>query len=166
MWSASVVCSLKIAFHERSGIAGQLDPRIVSVLEFVTHHIDDVLSLGDLARVAGMSRFSFCRLFHRAYGVSPMRWLWQFRLSLAKELTMVQPHWLLTDVAIACGFTSSAHFSRAFRSQFGMSPTAMRENLGRLEIRSMWQETLVILTCETETLQRIVTHEKRRFKRA
>jgi AraC-like DNA-binding protein len=55
-----------------------------------------------------------------------MRWLWNFRTMLAKELIVMDPTWSLTDVAFTCGFTSSAHFSRTYKQMFGESPSELR----------------------------------------
>jgi AraC-like DNA-binding protein len=45
---------------------------------------------------------------------------------LAKELIVLDPTWSLTDVAFACGFTSSAHFSRTYKQMFGERPSEFR----------------------------------------
>src|SRR4051812_31305636 len=89
-------------------------PRIATkVIPFILENFAEEVNLEDLAREAGMSRFNFCRRFHKECGVSPMRWLWNFRTILAHEFIALDPKWSLTDVAFSCGFTSSAHFSRS-----------------------------------------------------
>jgi AraC family transcriptional regulator len=103
------------------------DARLDQAIRFALENIAETISLMDLARVAKMSRFCFCRRFHRLYGKTPMRWFWEIRTILAMEMIIAFPGKSLTDVAFACGFGSSAHFSRAFRSQFGLSPSEMRE---------------------------------------
>lgn len=104
-------------------------PRIATkILPFVLESFADEIELEDLAREAGMTRFNFCRRFHKECGVTPMRWLWSFRTILAAEFIGLDPKWSLTDVAFACGFTSSAHFSRSFRAMFKTSPSAFRKD--------------------------------------
>src|SRR5690606_33695587 len=76
---------------------------------------------------AGMTRFNFCRRFQKECGITPMRWLWTFRTLLAGEFIRLDPRWSLTDVAFACGFTSSAHFSRSFKQTFGKTPSQFRK---------------------------------------
>ncbi len=85
------------------------------------------LTVADMAAACGMSRFKFCRDFSAAFGASPMRWLWVFRGLLAAEFMLLEAEWPLTDIAFACGFNSSAHFSRTFKSIFRESPSAYRE---------------------------------------
>lgn len=97
------------------------------VIGFVLANFADEIRLEDMADAAGMSRFNFCRRFHKDCGLPPIRWLWNFRVVLAYEFIALDPRWSLTDVAFACGFTSSAHFSRSFKAVFSQSPSAFRK---------------------------------------
>lgn len=103
-------------------------PRIAErVVAFVLENFAEEIELDDLATEAGLSRFNFCRRFQKECGISPMRWLWNFRTILASEFITLDPKWSLTDVAFSCGFTSSAHFSRSFKAMFRVSPSAYRK---------------------------------------
>jgi AraC-like DNA-binding protein len=103
-------------------------PRIAErVVAYVLENFAEEIRLEDLAGEAGLSRFNFCRKFHRECGVSPMRWLWNFRTILAAEFIALDPRWSLTDIAFSCGFTSSAHFSRSFRAMYQQSPSAYKK---------------------------------------
>lgn len=105
-------------------------PRIATkVIPYILENFAEEITLEDLAREAGMSRFNFCRRFHKECGVPPMRWLWNFRVLLAAEFINLDPRWSLTDVAFSCGFTSSAHFSRSFRAMFEKSPSQYRKEI-------------------------------------
>lgn len=107
--------------------------RIVeSVVAFVLCNFAEEINLDDLAREAGMSRFNFCRRFHKECGVPPMRWLWNFRTILAAEFINLDPRWSLTNVAFSCGFSSSAHFSRTFKTMFSKSPSCFRKEIQKL----------------------------------
>src|SRR4051812_6958890 len=86
-------------------------PKIAEkVVAYVLANFAEDIDLDDLAEEAGLSRFNFCRKFQRECGISPMRWLWNFRTILAAEFITLDPKWSLTDVAFSCGFSSSAHF--------------------------------------------------------
>lgn len=103
-------------------------PKIAEkVIAYVLEAFAEEISLEDLAREAGMSRFNFCRRFHKECGLPPMRWLWNFRTQLAAEFILLDPRWSLTDIAFSCGFTSSAHFSRSFKAAFGKSPSQFKK---------------------------------------
>jgi transcriptional regulator GlxA family with amidase domain len=96
------------------------------VIGFVLENFAERISLEDLAKQVGLTRYNFCRRFQKECGITPMRWLWSFRTMLAKELIVLDPTWSLTDVAFACGFTSSAHFSRTYKQMFGERPSEFR----------------------------------------
>lgn len=93
------------------------------VILYVSEHFSDDISLDDLAGAAGVSRFTLCRCFERCFGTTVMNWLWQVRVSLAKFFLDSAMGGRLTDIAVFCGFNSSAHFSRTFRKYFLKSPS-------------------------------------------
>lgn len=83
------------------------------------HYASDV-SLETLAAIAGLSRFHFCRVFHKELGVSPSVYQTQLRIAQAKKL-------LLQGISIAMvadltGFYDQSHFSRHFKRQVGVTP--------------------------------------------
>ncbi len=99
------------------------------MITYISCHIAEPLTLSQLAWHVGMSRYAICRLFQRRYGVSPMRWLWRYRMKAAREMILRCPDLSLTDVAFACGFSCSAHFSRCFKKAYGESPREFKQAL-------------------------------------
>jgi AraC-like DNA-binding protein len=81
------------------------------------------LSVERIAEEMGVSLNQLNRLM-RADGLSPMRFAWQMRLERASRLLAAPAHGRISikEVAYRCGFSSEAHFSRAFRSRYNMSP--------------------------------------------
>jgi transcriptional regulator GlxA family with amidase domain len=106
-----------------SRIHKEIPKLVFDTVVFVTQNVAEDLDLQQLASACGISKFNYCRKFHGLVGLTPMRWLWSFRVSLAKEFIAIDPQWTLTDIAFACGFTSSAHFSRVFRRMYKSSPS-------------------------------------------
>ena len=66
------------------------------------------------------------RLFHKAYGCSPIAYLNKLRVNAAKILLMTQ-NIPINEVAAQCGFMDPKYFSRSFHSATGLSPSAFRE---------------------------------------
>lgn len=79
----------------------------------------------DLARVSGLSRRQLYRLFE-GYGMTPSAWLWRLRLDAAHKLLREQPDLRIIEVAFSVGFNDASHFSRLFKSHFGVSPRVAR----------------------------------------
>lgn len=67
-----------------------------------------------------------CRLFRRFDHETPYRFLLRLRMNAAAE-RLRQPDAMVKQVAQECGFADPFHFSRAFKSVFGLSPDAFRK---------------------------------------
>ncbi|MHB8885088.1 MAG: helix-turn-helix transcriptional regulator [Methylovirgula sp.] len=103
-----------------------LDPRrLQRVLDFIDDHLEDHITIGILAETACLSPFHFARAFKAAAGVPPHQYLSERRVQFAKAL-LVKGELRLVDIALACGFSSQANFSRAFRQATGMAPGQFR----------------------------------------
>jgi|GEM_PF-4274500 transcriptional regulator GlxA family with amidase domain len=96
---------------------------------YIVKHVGDDLSLDDLAQAVGVSKFALTRLFHKRYGVAPMRWMWSFRAHLAKDVIGMGLDLPLMDVLTLCGFNSPQHFSRFFRKTFRQAPSQLMKEL-------------------------------------
>jgi len=106
-----------------------LPPRVLQrVLERMQADLGANIDLTTLAAESGYSRAHFLRTFRAATGQTPHRYLLELRLTKAQSLIAdrLMP---LIDIALACGFSSHAHFTTAFRSRFGLAPTAYRRGL-------------------------------------
>lgn len=85
------------------------------------------LSLADLARDAGVSRFQLLRAFARELGLTPHAYVMQRRLARARRLILGGA--ALADVAMSCGFYDQSHLNRCFVRQFGVTPRRYRERI-------------------------------------
>ena len=89
------------------------------------NNIEDPLSIDELIKLIGISRRQIERLFKINVGVTPARYYMEFRLTHARQLIQ-QSNLSIFEISIACGFVSSAHFSRTFHKFFGQSPMDSR----------------------------------------
>jgi AraC family transcriptional regulator len=87
--------------------------------------LDADLSLGALARVAGVSPFQFHRTFSAVVGETPKRFAARLRVERA-ACALVTASDPLIEIALNCGFKNPETFSRAFRRAYGMSPREYR----------------------------------------
>lgn len=102
-----------------------------SVLRAIAHieaHFEEALTLGALARLAGMSPFHFCRQFKRTTGLPFRAFLLNKRVARAKELLRDSSH-SVGDVARAVGFRDLTHFGRAFRKIERVLPSEFRRRV-------------------------------------
>jgi AraC family transcriptional regulator len=106
-----------------------LAPRLLRrVLERMQTDLSGNIDLAALAAESGYSRAHFLRTFRAATGQTPHRYLLEMRLAKAQAL-IARRLMPLIDIALACGFSSHAHLTTAFRSRFGLSPSAYRRGL-------------------------------------
>lgn len=78
------------------------------------------LTLADLAKVAGTSRYQLLRGFVRHIGATPHAYIIQSRVRLARKLLLEGNS--LVEAALELGFTDQSHMTRAFVRQFGITP--------------------------------------------
>jgi AraC-like DNA-binding protein len=81
------------------------------------------VTLAELARASGLSRFQVVRGFSRAFGLTPHAYLVQRRIDLARQL--IARGAALSDVAAASGFADQSHMTRHFVRRFGFPPGAL-----------------------------------------
>lgn len=103
--------------------------RAVAVIE---SHLDEPWTLKALAASAGLNPFYLIRLFREQTGLSPFAYLRRLRLERAAAMLMTSDA-RIAEIQERVGFADAAHFSRAFRRQFGLSPRAYREKNAPLE---------------------------------
>lgn len=107
-------------------IKGGLAPHLCRrVADHIEAGLDQTLRLKDLAAVAGMSAFHFQRSFRASHGVSPQGWILRRRVERAR--TLLRGEAPIAQVAVACGFSSQSHLTRAFHSATGITPAAYRK---------------------------------------
>ncbi|CAI8746525.1 AraC family transcriptional regulator [Pseudomonas donghuensis] len=96
--------------------------------EYVEGHLDQPLSLGELAALCNLSEYHFARMFRESFGLPPHQYLLARRLAKARQL-LRHGQLPLGEVALLCGFASASHFSNRFRQALGATPGAYRTAL-------------------------------------
>ena len=98
---------------------------IEKTLWFIESHFSTEITLGDIARAGGVSRFHLTRAFGAATGRSIMRYVRGRRLTeAAKALSNGAPD--ILSVALDAGYGSHEAFTRAFKDEFGVTPEMIR----------------------------------------
>lgn len=113
---------------QRAGLVervGSTNAAILDAVEAMEAHVAEPLTLDRLAGTAGLSPRQLNRLFTEKLGRPTMRYYRELRLQKAQSLLRNSPL-SLTEIALATGFASSSHFSRAYAAQFGQPPSAYR----------------------------------------
>jgi AraC family transcriptional regulator len=121
----------RIAYPAANGDFNRVHPlprrRLRLVLDRIDAQFDKPLDLATLAADSGYSRAQFLRMFRIATGKTPHRYLINVRLDHARR-QLQSGAMPITEVALAVGFSSHAHLTKAFRERFGLTPSAYRRN--------------------------------------
>lgn len=105
----------------------EYESRIHRVLAYIDEHLEQPLDLNTLAKVACFSSFHFHRIFSAWMGETLGDYLRRRRVEVAAMRLAAQPRTRVLNIALSVGFGSAEAFTRAFKSRFGCSPTAWRE---------------------------------------
>jgi AraC family transcriptional regulator len=108
-------------------MGGLSSHRLRLVLEYIEDTLGQPIKLRELAALAGISARHFERAFRQSTGSSPHAYVMNRRLHMAHDLLINQPELLIDKIALRLGFSSSSHFSAAFRRQTGLTPTDFRK---------------------------------------
>ena len=103
------------------------DRRLARVLAYMEDNFKKPLSVAELAREAGSSRFHFVKLFREKVGLTPHRHLVQLRMTAAASM-LTTTDLTIAQVASACGMQNAAHFAAAFARHFSRTPSAFRQS--------------------------------------
>lgn len=110
--------------HQTASLAARLGTRNAKLLQaaaFLEARIEEEFDLDTCAEHLGLSRRQVERLFNRYLGTTPVRYMNDLRLQRGRAL-LGETDMKVTEVAAACGYASTSHFSKSFRRKYGVSP--------------------------------------------
>ncbi|MCY1210180.1 HTH-type transcriptional activator RhaR [compost metagenome] len=107
-------------------IKGRLAPAVQrNIIEYIEANLSSALKLEELACRAKLSTFHFAKMFRASVGLPPHAYVAKRRVDRAKSL-LHDGKLELAQIALACGYASQSHFTRAFKGEAGMTPGAWR----------------------------------------
>jgi AraC family L-rhamnose operon regulatory protein RhaS len=93
-------------------------------------HAGEEWTVGMMAEQCGLKRSRFTTYCQQLTNRTPAQYLVHCRVKAAARMLRETPGASVTEIAYACGFSSSQHFATAFRQSTGMTPTQWREGRG------------------------------------
>ena len=99
--------------------------RLRRVMAYIQSNLHRELRLAELGAVMHMSPYHFARLFKRATGMSPYRFVVHRRMDAATALLTTSTS-SISSIARAVGFKTASHFATTFRRLTGVTPSAYR----------------------------------------
>ncbi|MBB2999860.1 transcriptional regulator GlxA family with amidase domain [Paraburkholderia tropica] len=106
---------------------GERHPRLNDALMLMEANIEDPLTTDEIAGHVGVSRRQLERLFRQYLNAMPSKYYLGLRLAKARS-QLQRTSKSVVQISLACGFSSAAHFSNAYRERFGVTPREDRRN--------------------------------------
>jgi len=121
------------SFHKE--IPSYSSRRIDSIMEFVNHNFSKDISLGDAARIAGMTEVSLSRFFKLRTGRTFVDTLNEIRLGHASRM-LIDTTQSINEIAYKCGFTNMSNFNRIFKKKKDTTPKDFRHSYTSVGVRT------------------------------
>jgi AraC family transcriptional regulator len=103
-----------------------LQHNFTQVINYIEAYLEQQIELEQLAQIAGMSRFYFCRLFKESVGLTPHQFVIKRRIERAKQL-LSSSKLSIAEIALACGFANQDHLTRYFKRWTSRTPGVFRQ---------------------------------------
>ncbi len=120
----------RISLTGRSGIR---NARLADAINKMENNLEFPLTPAELAKSINVSVRQLERIFRRHMDCPPKRFYMTLRLEKARRL-IAQTDMSLINISMACGFTSTSHFSRWYKRHYGMQPSKSDSYANRKEI--------------------------------
>ena len=104
--------------------------RVKKALDYIHSNFSEQVTLDELSRYVGVSRYYLSRSFREATGSSPIEYINTVRCKEARQL--IERGSPVSEAARICGFDNMSYFTRTFKKNMGILPSKIRE--GRLAI--------------------------------
>ena len=101
------------------------DYYIKEALNYIEQNFQNNITIEDIAAVCGINRSYFGKIFRNSIGRSPQEFLMNYRMVKATELLKLTSL-SIAEIGSAVGYENQLHFSRAFKTIYGVSPREWR----------------------------------------
>ena len=127
--------SSKLAYEFALTLLGELEQSdtyresrpafLAQVTQYCLEHLEEAVTVDELAALAGYSRYHFSRQFRRYQGMSPQQYVTELRLKLALRMLQTEPL-SIKEIAARCGFEDVSYFCKVFKKHQLVSPDRFR----------------------------------------
>ncbi|MDF9839797.1 MULTISPECIES: helix-turn-helix domain-containing protein [unclassified Paenibacillus] len=113
-------------------------------IQHIHQYYQELLTVEELASLAGIDRWKYTRLFKEATGQVPLQYLNEVRINQAK-MWLARADDKLLDIALNAGFNNEYYFNRRFKQTVGMSPGQYRRSRkGQLRVVAPYLEDFIV----------------------
>lgn len=99
--------------------------RMKLMMQYITEHYSEEITIGDLAECAMISESETLRCFHNTIHTTPIQYVKQFRIHKAAAL-LSSTDLKIVDIGTQCGFQEMSYFAKSFKKVYGCTPSEYR----------------------------------------
>jgi AraC-like DNA-binding protein len=125
-WLSYILSELRPPLDDSLAAERSVVDKILTAEAWANVRLKEVITAKEWARAVGLHPAYFRRMFKRETGLTPMEWLNQRRLQMARQY-LAGTRKSVAEIAEDCGFQDQFYFSRVFRRHFGQSPLQYRK---------------------------------------
>lgn len=115
------------AFVEVDSKNSVMSCKIKEIIEFIYENYNETLNIKAISKNISSSNEHFIRSFKQYTGKTPMQFIINYRISIAKKL-LHKTDSKISDIALQCGFNNISNFNKCFKKSEGISPEEYRKN--------------------------------------
>ncbi|GAA0871111.1 hypothetical protein GCM10009117_02560 [Gangjinia marincola] len=112
--------------YQKLALEKSSSQRFTHVIQYIKKHLSRTISIKELSDQACMSESNFYKVFKQEMGLSPVDFINQERINKAVDLLKGREA-NLTEIFMACGFSSRSYFNRVFKRYYDLSPGDFRQ---------------------------------------
>ncbi|WP_456295971.1 GlxA family transcriptional regulator [Vibrio sp. AK197] len=124
-------------------VLGTAQPKLVEAITLMEANIEETIELDELASYVGLSRRQLERLFQKYLQCPPSKYYLKLRLFRARQL-LKQTSMSIIEIAMACGFVSSPHFSKCYRLHIGIPPREERSGSAQTPYHASSSDRVIV----------------------
>ena len=110
------LASLKITVYESSS-----DVKVRAAVEYINTNYYKRITMDELCRITNYSKAHLRRLFIKHYGVSPIEYIVNKRITIAKDMLVDAPEMTVDEIADSLSFCSPSYLCKLFKRHYGMT---------------------------------------------
>lgn len=131
------LCVSDLLFHlsrsvyekEHPGAPKEPQNLYTNLLQYIENHLDEELSLEDLAGKFYVNKYHIAHTFKEHMGISIHQYITKKRLALSRDAILSTDN--ISKAHLVCGFKDYSSFFRAFKKEYGVSPKEFKEQYTR-----------------------------------
>ena len=120
-----IFCDLLIEHIEEGPIKKKLPPYLLEMKALFDLDYQQNYTLDELEELFSISKYRLCREFHASFGSSPLQYLNEKRIDIAKDLLLTTDY-RIHEIGSLVGIDNTNHFINLFKKKTGMTPLAFR----------------------------------------